>query len=134
MSRLAMGKHFSLFCRNVSDEKIKRIGTLTTAFNFYFEVMVVLLVAHLMLAKACQDGQVLPPPGPCSNWAPVDPSLPFPTPTTLAYPYSSANNGTTRFEKCKQLLRYQNLLLFSDIWGLYYKTFYCRNLRISVKS
>ncbi len=27
-------------------------------------------------------------------------------------------NGTERFEKCKQLLEYQNLLLLSDIWWL----------------
>jgi hypothetical protein len=29
-----------------------------------------------------------------------------------------AHNGTARFEKCKQLLEYQNLLLLSDIFCL----------------
>jgi hypothetical protein len=31
------------------------------------------------------------------------------------------SNGTACFVKCKQLLEYQNLILLSDICGLYYK-------------
>jgi hypothetical protein len=37
-------------------------------------------------------------------------------------------------KRYKQFFEYQHLLLLGDIWGLYYKTFYGRNLRIFVIS
>jgi hypothetical protein len=40
------------------------------------------------------------------------------------------NIGTARFEKCKELLEYQRLLLHRGICDQCYKTFYGRNLRI----
>ena len=36
-------------------------------------------------------------------------------------------NGTARFKECKQLFKYQHLLI--DIWGLYHKTYYDCNLQ-----
>ncbi len=83
MSRLAIGKRSSLFCRSVSDEEIKRITTFTKAFNFCFEIMVVLLVTHIMLGKACQDGQVLPPPPTLNKLGPRGSITPLPPPPQL---------------------------------------------------
>ncbi len=37
---------------------------------------------------------------------------------------STELTGTACFEKCKQLLEYQNLLLLSEICGQCYNTFY----------
>ncbi len=37
---------------------------------------------------------------------------------TLCCKLDQLHNGTERFEKCKQLLEYQNLLFLSDIWWL----------------
>jgi hypothetical protein len=38
------------------------------------------------------------------------------------------------FEKDKQLLEYQHLVLLSDLWAQCYKTFYEHNLRIFIIS
>jgi hypothetical protein len=61
--------------------------------------MVVLLVTHIMLGKACQEGQVTIPCRTLNKLGPRGPIIPpTPTLTTLAYPCSSPNNGTTHFK------------------------------------
>jgi hypothetical protein len=49
------------------------------------------------------------------------PSLKFQT--NLSVKIILTVNGTARFEKSKQLLEYQNLLLLSDIWWLKHQCF-----------